>query len=162
MRSIWPHVQRFRYVYSCWQFFSAHGWIVEPLEMNHEDFRKSKYRYIFLHVINSLAFLTFVPASFHNFWCHVWIQTVKYIYISGVSNSTSGNTDAEIHEVIKSQTLVMAILAFNLTAKLPLKQVSNYRIIPCTKIFSPLLTLFVHRQLITIEFLILWLSLYSI
>jgi len=94
--------------------------------MNNEDFRKSKNCDVFLHVVDSLAFLTLIAASFHHLRRYVSIQTVKHIHVACVSDSTSGNTYAKIHEIVEGKTFVVAVLAFNLAAQLSLEQISDY------------------------------------
>lgn len=79
--------------------------------MYHQYFWESIYCHVFFHIIYCSALLALVTASFHLLWCHVTGQAFVHIHVSGDPDGLPGYRNGQVHEVIESEGLIVALLA---------------------------------------------------
>lgn len=122
--------------------------------MYDQDLWVPEYCDILLHVVDPLAFRALVAAILHLLRSRERLQALIDIDVPRVPDCLARYLHRQVHEAVERVAFVVAFLAFDFTAKLSLEQVSDYRIVPRREILTPLLTLLVNWQLITVNLLV--------
>ena len=122
--------------------------------MYHKNFRKSKYRHLFLKVIHFFAFCTFVSTLLHFFRVDVIPKAI--VYIQAVFPHRR-DRQGQIHKAVERETLISTFHALYATAKLSFEQIRNYGIISFSKVVEPNLRLDINGFLVAIDCFVFWL-----
>lgn len=81
---------------------------------------------VLLHVVDAFAFRALVATILHLLWCRECFEALINVDVSSVPHGLPWYLNRQIHEAVERVAFVVALLTFDLTAKLSLKQVSDY------------------------------------
>lgn len=90
---------------------------------------------VLFHFINGLALGALVSTLLHPLRSNKVFQAV--IEVQATHGILARDGERQVHEAIKGQTLIAALLALNLATELTLKQVSNYGVVSLLEVLVP-------------------------
>lgn len=129
--------------------------MVEAFQVDAENLRVSEYLHALLHVYCTFAPFTLIPAINHSLNFDKLIQAIGKFNIARETNCASRDFHWQIHEIIKSECLMPTWQTFSRGHQLSLEKIRHRWIISLLIVVEPFFRLFLHWQLIIIDFLVL-------
>jgi len=157
VRSVRPHIDVGGNFNGGVELFSPHERVLKPLQMDDKDLGEPPDGHLFVAGVLLLALGAPIPTLLHALIRRKGLQAVPkshplrggevglgVLHIERVL----GDGDTEVHVVVEGEGGVPAALALDLGHKLPLKDVSDHRVVPTLVVLPPPFALLIPRDLV--------------
>lgn len=136
------------------ELFPAHVRVVEAFEVYDQDLGEAEDGQFLLEVVDLFALGALVAALLHALRADETLEAVGEADIPSDLHPAAGNRNAQVHEVVESQTRVATVQTLNPVHQLASEQVRDYGVVSVLVVLPPFFRLLFNSEVVEVEFFI--------